>query len=422
MKKVLFSIVLGLGLVNSASAFTGDAAAGKTKAATCAACHGTNGIGSTDMYPNLAGQHADYIVKQLKAFKAGERKDPVMAPMAMALSDQDMADVAAYFASFTRDGQAAGGDAASGDASAPAAAAPAKPTFVADAKVGKTIYEFGDKARGITACVDCHGKDGDSSVLINPNLSNQHAQYIEKQLKAFKDGSRVNAPMNQVAGNLSDEDIAHIGAYFVDTAAVGEVEAKSVVVSKSFVGDVAAGKAKAATCAACHGADGNAAVAMYPSLAGQSEAYLLKQLRDFKKAVDTNNEEGRVDGVMAGMVAPLSDEDMKNLAAYFASQTLYPSTAEENAAGRKLFVSGDAKRGITACMACHSVDGQGMDKAGFPVIAGQNATYLQSQLEKFRSGARANDLNNMMGNIAVKLTDDDIKALAQYMSSLNNKG
>ncbi|XQW85314.1 c-type cytochrome [Thalassotalea piscium] len=413
MKKVIFSFVIGLSMLTQAHAFEGDAQAGKTKAAVCAACHGANGISVADTYPNLAGQHADYIVKQLKAFQAGTRKDPVMSPMAMPLSEQDMADVAAYFHGAKK---AASTTSAAAPVSAPA---PEAPKLVADALAGKALYQNGDKARGITACIACHGKDGASDVLINPNLAKQHPEYLEKQLHAFKDKQRVNASMNQIAGNLTEGDIVNLGAYFKDTSAVGDVsDAQVVTVVKSFVGDVEAGKAKAATCAACHGADGNAAVPMYPSLAGQSEHYLAKQLHDFKTAVATNNEDGRVDPVMAGMVAPLNDEDIKNLAAYFSAQTLRPAASKSDDHGQKLYLSGDAARGVTACVACHSVNGKGLGKAGFPSIAGQNATYIKSQLEKFRVSTRGNDTNGMMRNIAAKLTDADISALSQYVSAM----
>lgn len=418
MKKVLFSIFIGLSMLSHANAFEGDAKAGKTKAASCAACHGANGIGIMDAYPNIAGQHADYIVKQLKAFKASsDRSDPVMSPMAAALSEQDMADVAAYFASFGLDGSAPAvteesASNSSATSAAPIARAPTKAVYVADAKSGKALYEHGDKARGITACIDCHGKEGNSDVLINPNLSAQHPEYIEKQLKAFKAVTRHNVAMNQVSGNLSDEDIANLGAYFKDPAAVGEVKASAaMVVVKSFTGDVAEGKIKAATCAACHGEDGNALVAIYPSLAGQGEAYLVKQITEFKTGV-------RQDPVMAGMVAALSADDIQNISAYFASQTLNPAMAETSARGKQLYMSGDAKAGITACIACHSINGKGMDKAGFPSVAGQSATYLKSQLEKFRTKARTNDTNSMMQNIAIKLTKKDLDAVASYMASL----
>ena len=414
MKKVLFSIIIGLSMLTHANAFEGDAKAGKTKAAMCGACHGTNGIGTTDMYPNIAGQHADYIVKQLKAFQTGvERNDPVMAPMAAGLSEQDMADIAAYFSRFSRDGTAPAEDSSTDEAgSAPKAKAIVKAVIVADPKAGKALYVYGDKARGITACIDCHGKEGNSNALINPNLADQHPEYIAKQLKAFKAESRHNASMNQVSANLSNTDIANLSAYFKDTSAIGEVNASAGAVAvKRFVGDVELGKIKAATCAACHGADGNALVATYPSLAGQNESYLVKQISEFKSGA-------RSDAVMASMVASLTNEDIQNVSAFFASQTLVPAAAESNERGKKLYLSGNAKAGITACIACHSIDGSGIDKAAFPAVAGQSATYLKAQLEQFKTSARTNDTNSMMQNIAIKLTVKDIAALSSYMASL----
>ncbi|OKY25117.1 MULTISPECIES: c-type cytochrome [Thalassotalea] len=409
MKNVLFSMVIGLGMMAQAYAFAGDAQSGKTKAAVCAACHGSNGMGTADSYPNLAGQHADYIVKQLKAFKAGDRNDQLMSPMAANLSEQDMADLAAYYSAFGIDGSAPAGG---GDESTTQTAAAPVPEYQPNASAGKALYEHGDAERGITACITCHGKDGNSKVLINPNLSNQHPEYIEKQLKNFKDNARHNASMNQVTANLSTEDIANLGAYFADTAAVGEVKASTGKVAvKSFVGDAKLGKEKSATCIACHNADGNSTNAMYPSIAGQGEAYLYKQLKEFKSGVRDN-------AIMAGMVGALSEEDMQNVAAYYASQKLKPVAGDADAFGKELYVGGDAERGITACIACHSVNGGGMDSASFPAVGGQHPGYLKAQLQAFRSGTRANDKNGMMQDIASKLSDADISALANYMSTL----
>ena len=107
MNKIIFLLIIALTSINLAFAATGNVEAGKIKAAMCAACHGANGIGTTDTYPNLAGQHADYIAKQLKAFKSGTRIAPLMGPMAAGLSEQDMADLGAYFASLDRSGSTA---------------------------------------------------------------------------------------------------------------------------------------------------------------------------------------------------------------------------------------------------------------------------------------------------------------------------
>lgn len=179
-------------------------------------------------------------------------------------------------------------------------------------------------------------------------------------------------------------------------------------------GDVEAGKAKSATCAACHGADGNASLTMYPKIAGQHAEYLYKQLQEFKSGA-------RPDPVMAGMVAALSDQDMKDLAAYFSSQTMSAGSTPEDvvAAGELLYRGGDMERGIPACIACHGPRGVGHSLAGFPKISFQHPDYIKSQLEKFRSGDRANDMNGMMGDIAVKLTDKDIEILSKYISGLH---
>lgn len=190
---------------------------------------------------------------------------------------------------------------------------------------------------------------------------------------------------------------------------------------QAFDGDAEAGKAKSATCAACHNADGNSLVDMYPKLAGQHAPYLYKQLRDFKTGMETAGKQGRNNSIMFGMVASLSDQDMKDLAAYFASQKMKSGTTPENviAVGEKLYRGGDADRGIPACIACHGPRGNGLELGGFPKISFQNATYLKTTLEEFRNGKRANDLNGMMQDIARKLTDEDIAVLSQYLGGLH---
>lgn len=410
MKHILTSVILTLLSINVASAANGDIEAGKAKAGTCAACHGADGIGATDTYPNLAGQHADYIAKQLQAFKNGDRKDPVMAPMAAALSDQDMADLGAYFNSLPRNGASADAGAdATATAGTVAVAAPAK--YVANPAAGKSLYELGDASRSIGACIGCHGAEGHSDVLIYPNLANQHAEYIAKQLTHFKNKDRVDFAMNQFAAALTDNEIADIAAYFADPAAVANVAAKKVMPAAVITDAVIAGQAKAAVCASCHGADGNSPVAIYPKLAGQSASYIVKQLQEFKSGV-------RKDPVMAGMVAALSEQDMAELGAFFAAQKLNVTAQTGSDAGQKLYFGGHVKRKITACVACHGADGSGMNKAGFPNIAGQNEAYLKTQLLKFKNGERSNDYNTMMQNVASRLSTSDIEELAKFMAAM----
>ena len=171
-------------------------------------------------------------------------------------------------------------------------------------------------------------------------------------------------------------------------------------------------------CVACHGADGNSPAAPNPHLAGQHAAYLLKQLTNFK-SVD-GKPAARDNAIMAGMVAGLSDEDMKNLAAYFSQQKLKPAVAKDEkliAEGQKLWRMGDFSKGIPACAGCHGPAGAGLP-AQYPALAGQLPEYTEDQLKKFRSGERANDPEKMMRMIADKMSDQQIKAVAEYAAGL----
>lgn len=189
----------------------------------------------------------------------------------------------------------------------------------------------------------------------------------------------------------------------------------------AFDGDAEAGKAKSATCAACHGPDGNSPVEMYPKIAGQHATYLYKQLIDFKLATETQNKKGRVNAIMNPIAAALSEQDMKDLAAYYAEQKTKTGTTPEQVIerGEQLYRGGDAERGIAACIACHGPRGLGNSLARFPQISFQNAAYLKTTLEEFRSGKRSNDMNAMMQDVARKLTDEDIEILSQYLGGLH---
>ena len=166
-------------------------------------------------------------------------------------------------------------------------------------------------------------------------------------------------------------------------------------------------------CAACHGADGNSSLPMNPSLAGQHPEYLFKQLQEFKSGSRNN-------AVMMGMVAGLSVEDMRNLAAFYAAQKPGETAANDNelvAQGRKLFRGGNAAIGVAACSGCHSPNGAGIPSQ-YPRLAGQHPEYVVAQLKAFRAGERANDSNNMMRVVSARLTDKEIAAVAEYLSGL----
>jgi len=179
-------------------------------------------------------------------------------------------------------------------------------------------------------------------------------------------------------------------------------------------GDLAKGRPIAETvCAACHGPDGNSSIPVNPSLAGQHPGYLYKQLADFKTG-------RRKNAAMSAMVANLSDDDLRNLAAYFASQKTITGTAKDRAmvaAGQRLYRGGNSETGVPACSGCHSPDGAGIPSQ-YPRLAGQHGDYTVAQLQSFRSGDRDNDPNAMMRTIASRLNDKDMAAVAQYITGL----
>lgn len=184
-------------------------------------------------------------------------------------------------------------------------------------------------------------------------------------------------------------------------------------------GDAAAGQAKSAVCAACHGLDGNSVDPQYPKIAGQHAEYIAQQLALFKSGKRQNP-------IMLGFATTLSDQDMLDLAAYFASQKAKPDLADEAllATGQALYQSGDAKRGIPACMACHGPTGRGNPASRYPSLASQHAKYSADLLRRYRGGAVHGDEGDahakIMSQVAVSLTDAEIEALASYLQGLSS--
>ncbi len=187
-------------------------------------------------------------------------------------------------------------------------------------------------------------------------------------------------------------------------------------------GDAAAGQTKSAVCGACHGADGNSMVPNFPKLAGQNEAYLVKQITDIKAGA-------REVPQMIGIVPGLSDQDIADLAAYFAKQAPQGGAADPALVelGQKVWRSGKKEAGVAACTSCHGATGKGTPEAGFPRLAGQHATYIEAQLKAFRAAGRedaeglrrTNDgEGKMMQATAARLSDNEIKALASFINGL----
>ena len=185
--------------------------------------------------------------------------------------------------------------------------------------------------------------------------------------------------------------------------------------------DAAAGKSLAAACGACHGADGNSAAPNFPKLAGQNAKYLLKQMGDIKSGA-------RSVPVMAGQLDSLNKKQMEDIAAYYAGQNMSLGAAKKDlvALGERVYRAGDRDKGLAACSGCHSPTGQGNEPGGFPKLGGQHAQYVADQLRAFRTGAeddvagRHNDGDTrIMRDVAYRLSDKEIEAVASYISGLH---
>jgi cytochrome c553 len=196
-------------------------------------------------------------------------------------------------------------------------------------------------------------------------------------------------------------------------------------------GNISAGKQKAASCASCHGDNGNSMVATFPKLAQQHSSYLERQLRAFKDS-------SRNDPMMSAMALTLTDEDIADISAYYAAQKISENALpvlasdDENeksannkdaiqtiiAQGSDLYRNGDLKREVSACIACHGSLGEGNKPASFPALKSQHADYLIKTLTDFKTGSRSNNPENIMHMITKKMTDEEIKAVSYRISMM----
>lgn len=179
-------------------------------------------------------------------------------------------------------------------------------------------------------------------------------------------------------------------------------------------GSADSGKNKAQVCAACHGQQGISTMPEWPNLAGQNELYFIKQIKEMQKGTLRNAP------TMSAMIATLTQQDMDDLAAYYAKMPLAAgSTAQKYVSrGEQLYRGGDFTKHITACIACHGPKGTGNAQAGFPALSGQHAAYTLSQLHAFKDGTRTNDLNHIMQDICSRMSHDDMEAVAHYIEGL----
>jgi cytochrome c553 len=197
MKRLwLIAATISGAIISTSALPAGSVEAGAGKATTCGACHGANGNSINPEWPSLAGIGADYIAEQLKNFKDGKRANPIMMPMAAPLTPDDMADIGAYFDSLTNTGLEA------------------DPSYW---QAGEKLYRGGDQARGIPACMACHGPTGHGNEPAKfPALRGQQSTYVVKQLNDYASGARSTGPngvMQTIAKRLSANDMRNLASY-----------------------------------------------------------------------------------------------------------------------------------------------------------------------------------------------------------------
>ena len=179
-------------------------------------------------------------------------------------------------------------------------------------------------------------------------------------------------------------------------------------------GDAEKGSKLVGTCVACHGADGNSVVGQWPTLAGQRESYLFEQLEHIR-------DEERIIAVMKGLLNDYSDDDLRDVSAFYASQKTKVSQADEAnlALGQQIYRAGNLKSGVPACTGCHGPAGKGLESAQYPMLGGQKAEYVVTSLIAYQTGERAIDEHGkIMQGIATRLTIEEIRAVANYVSGL----
>jgi cytochrome c553 len=337
---------------------------GRIAEASCARCHGANGISATKGVPHLAGQRAAYLDLQLQAYRQRARVQSGMTGIVRYLSDDALLKVAAYYASLQPPKPAA----------PPAKAAAARLDPV---QAGKAAA---------TACAGCHGETGVSGMSGMPSLVGLDPKYVIASMQAYKSGERANDMMKAIAAGASDSDLNNMALYYaLQKPARAQTPAE---------GNPAAGKKAAAACGACHGDLGVSGNPATPSLAGQDAQYLAAAMQAYKDG-------SRKDESMKGPVAQLEERAIKDIAAFYAAQP--PQAVNVR---RPLTLAQWTER----CDRCHGANGNSTDPL-MPALAAQRADWLEQVLHAYRTGARK---STAMAAMSALMSEGDVKDLSAY--------
>lgn len=338
----------------------------------CAGCHGMDGISAAAGEPNLAGQRTVYLYRVLKAFQSGERSDERELHNDF-LNDQALLSTAVYYGNLSP-------AQSSGDFEA------SEVTETED----DPFFSIRDSMR---KCVKCHGETGNSSRAGMPSLTAQAPEYFVTSMTSYVDGSRNHKLMGRLVGQLDEATIKAMGVFY----AVQE----PLQSENRGEGNVDAGRRLAQECAGCHGEDGNANKASMPTLAGQDAKYFIKGMNHYKNG-ERNHQK------MFEAVEKLSEQDMIDLATFYAEQT--PRR-------RNVRMPLRSTEWIVRCERCHGIDGNSSDPR-FPMLAGQDKTYLTEALKAYATEVRPNTTMHAMSD---PLSSTDIVRIADYFASQQPK-
>ncbi len=337
----------------------------------CVGCHDLDGRGVAPKIPHLAAQREEYLLASLHAYSEGTRTHAALRGMARLMSYSDMQNVVQYYASLP----------------------PLKSTEPMETHdISLTPYEKGKVATA--ACVNCHGEDGNSNILSVPSLAGQQPLYFVAALQAYVDGARTTPAMEHVVSGLSKGDMENMGRYYALQTPVRKEEAPSF-------GDATAGEPLSANCGDCHGFRGVSVDATVPSLAGQDAQYLLSATKAYQNW-------SRLHYVMHRFVGELSDTEVENLAAFYATQEPEAAEVEKLLPVEKL---------ATVCERCHGLD-VGPTTLVVPKIRGQNRDYLIKTLRAYRDGNRG---SSMMHTMILPRSDSIIESISAHYANLPAK-
>jgi cytochrome c553 len=343
----------------------------------CAECHGMDGASREPGQPHLAGQRTAYLHRVIKAYQARERRNDDMYHATGFLNDEALLAVSAYYASL-----------------APVLAPAADDTVEAGIAEPEGAGDpFADIRGAMKKCVKCHGEDGNAAGSGMPNLTAQDPEYFLSSMQAYADGARSHNLMRKMVANLDEQTLSGMAVFY----AVQEPLRKD----KAGAGDAKKGAALAESCATCHGADGNAGNADMPTLAGQDARYFAKAMKAYQAGARQHEK-------MFEAVEKLSETEIADLAAFYAAQ---------QPVRRNVRTPLTTSEWIVRCERCHGIDGNSTDPR-FPMLAGQDETYLAQALQAYAGNTRS---NSVMHAMADPLSATDMARLARHYATRTPK-